>query len=94
MAMCLEMCGCVMRLRILYLVTGRQCRAMQTQEQVIRTLDRSNLGTVKPATYDGSGLWNDYLSHFESVCLLNEWSETEKGLYLAASLRGLAQGVL
>lgn len=27
---------------------------------------------IKPATYDGSGLWNDYLSHFESVCLLNE----------------------
>lgn len=49
---------------------------------------------VKPATYDGSGLWNDYLSHFESVCLLNDWTETEKGLYLAASLRGLAQGVL
>ena len=26
---------------------------------------------VKPSTYDGSGMWNDYLSHFESVCLLN-----------------------
>ena len=25
---------------------------------------------------------------------LNEWTETEKGLYLASSLRGLAQGVL
>ena len=49
---------------------------------------------VKPATYDGSSMWNDYLSHFESVGLLNEWTETEKGLYLAASLRGLAQGVL
>ena len=49
---------------------------------------------VKPATYDGSGQWNDYLSHFESVSLLNEWDEMEKGLYLAASLRGLAQGVL
>ena len=27
---------------------------------------------VKPATYDGSGMWNDYVSHFESVCLLNK----------------------
>ena len=49
---------------------------------------------MKPATYDGTGLWNDYLSHFESVSLLNHWSETEKGLYLAASLRGQALGIL
>ena len=49
---------------------------------------------MKPATYDGTGLWNDYLSHFESVSLLNHWTETEKGLYLAASLRGQAQGIL
>ena len=32
---------------------------------------------VKPATFDGSGMWNDYLSHFEFVCLLNEWTEIE-----------------
>ena len=44
--------------------------------------------SVKSATYDGSGMWNDYLSHFESVCLINQWTETEKGLYLASSLRG------
>ena len=49
---------------------------------------------MKPATYDGTGLWNDYLSHFESVSMLNNWTETEKGLYLAASLRGQAQGIL
>ena len=49
---------------------------------------------MKPATYDGTGLWNDYLSHFQSVSLINQWSDIEKGLYLAASLRGQAQGVL
>ena len=49
---------------------------------------------MKPATYDGTGLWNDYLSHFESVSLINHWTDLEKGLYLAASLRGQAQGVL
>ena len=49
---------------------------------------------IKPATYDGTGLWNDYLSHFESVSLINNWTDVEKGLYLAASLRGQAQGVL
>ena len=41
---------------------------------------------MKPATYDGTGLWNDYLSHFESVSLLNHWTETEKGLYLAGCI--------
>lgn len=49
---------------------------------------------IKPATYDGTGLWNDYLSHFESVSLINNWTNVEKGLYLAAFLRGQAQGVL
>ena len=49
---------------------------------------------MKPATYDGTGLWNDYLSHFESVSQINHWTEIEMGLYLAASLRGQAQGVL
>ena len=49
---------------------------------------------MKPASYDGTGLWNDYLSHFQSVSLINQWSDIEKGLYLAASLRGQAQGVL
>ena len=45
---------------------------------------------MKPATYDGTGLWNDYLSHFESVSQINHSTEIEMGLYLAASLRGQA----
>lgn len=77
-------------------VSGRQNSAHSTRidangQNQTRAKSRN---FVKPATYDGSGMWNDYLSHFESVCLLNEWTETEKGLYLASSLRGLAQGVL
>ena len=73
-------------------------RTHQTQPRVdtdqrgqVRSKSRS---FVKAATYDGTGLWNDYLSHFESVCKLNEWTDAEKALYLAASLRGQAQGVL
>ena len=50
--------------------------------------------TVKPATYDGKGPWPDYKSHFDACAQINKWSETEKGLYLAVSLRGQAQGVL
>ncbi|CAG2253632.1 unnamed protein product [Mytilus edulis] len=49
---------------------------------------------IKVATYDGSGDWNDYRSHFEACSSINSWDNLEKGFYLAASLRGQAQGVL
>jgi hypothetical protein len=40
------------------------------------------------------GPWIDYKSHFDACVQINEWSQKEKGLYLAVSLRGQAQGVL
>ena len=49
---------------------------------------------IKPATYDGKGPWLDYKSHFDACAKINKWSQEEKGLYLAVSLRGQAQGVL
>ena len=48
---------------------------------------------VKAATFDGTGSWKDYQAHFDAVAELNGWSTVEKGLYLAVSLRGQAQGV-
>ena len=48
----------------------------------------------KPATYDGTGSWLDYKSHFEMVSAVNNWNEQQKGLYLAVSLRGQAQAIL
>ena len=48
---------------------------------------------VKPATFDGTGSWLDYKAHFDAVAEINGWNQTEKGLYLAVSLRGQAQGV-
>ena len=50
--------------------------------------------TIKPATYDGSGPWLDYHAHFEACAELSAWNYNQKGLYLAVSLRGSAQGVL
>ena len=35
----------------------------------------------------------DYRAHFDAVAEINGWSQVEKGLYLAVSLRGQAQGV-
>lgn len=49
---------------------------------------------IKPATFDGSHSWIDYKSHFDACAAINNWSVREKGLYLAVSLRGAAQGVL
>jgi hypothetical protein len=49
---------------------------------------------IKPATYDGKSPWLDYKSHFDVCAKINDWTDTEKGLYLVVSLRGQAQGVL
>lgn len=35
----------------------------------------------------------DNKAHFEACAEINNWSDYEKGLYLAVSLRGQAQGV-
>ena len=49
----------------------------------------SNTARVKAATS-----WLDYKSHFDACSRINQWSENEKGLYLAVALRGQAQGIL
>ena len=48
---------------------------------------------IKPATFDGSGNWLDYRAHFEVCAELNGWTEKERVMYLAVSLREQAQGV-
>ena len=48
---------------------------------------------LKPATFDGTGIWLDYKAHFDVYSQLNGWTENEKGVYLAVSLRVQAQGV-
>jgi hypothetical protein len=50
----------------------------------------SNTARVKAATYDGTSSWLDYKSHFDACSRINQWSENEKGLYLAVALRGQA----
>ncbi|KAK3085169.1 hypothetical protein FSP39_025425 [Pinctada imbricata] len=60
--------------------------------------DQSSFGyrksIVKPATYDGKSSWIDFKSHFDICADLNEWTNDEKGMYLAVALRGGAQAVL
>lgn len=49
---------------------------------------------AKPSTYDGLTPWNNHLVHFETCADANNWTEAEKGMQLAISLRGQAQGAL
>jgi hypothetical protein len=63
----------------------------QIQEPVVRKFNRRK---VKAATYYGSTPWLDYRIHFQTVAKLNEWTEKEKRLSLAVSLRGQTQAVL
>ncbi|MCG7870401.1 MAG: hypothetical protein JAY74_29030, partial [Candidatus Thiodiazotropha taylori] len=64
------------------------------QETVYDSNSKKSLGVkIKPATFDGTGSWLDYKAHFDVCSQLNGWTENEKGMYLAVSLRGQAQGV-
>ena len=49
---------------------------------------------IKLATYDGTGEWKDYRSHFEAGAAINNWNKEDMGMFLAAALRGQAQGKL
>ena len=57
-----------------------------------KTIDKSGV-KMKPATFDGSVHWADYKAHFDACAEINGWTDKEKGLYLAVTFRGQAQGV-
>lgn len=57
----------------------------------IPTTEQTHTGaSIKPASFDGNGCQFNYVSFFNAGAELNEWSERQKGLYLAVSLRGQA----
>ena len=47
--------------------------------------------TIKPEVYNGADDWYEYISHFEVCAELGRWSDEDKVLALAASLRGPAR---
>ena len=59
----------------------------------IKKDDKRTPVLMKPVTYDGKSSWLDYKSHLEACATLGHWSEEDKALYLAVSLRGQAQSV-
>ena len=51
--------------------------------------------TIMPERYDGTTVeLREYLNQFLVLTELNNWSEEEKGLYLASRLTGVARGIL
>ena len=60
-----------------------------------RPLGEENIRpVVHPDMFDGGIGWHDYLAHFELCADLNSWSEEQMAIYLAVSLRGVAQELL
>ena len=50
---------------------------------------------ILPERYDGTNVeLREYLNQFLVLTKLNDWTEQEKGLYLASSLTGVARGIL
>ena len=49
---------------------------------------------VLPEPFDGTGSWNDWWFHFENVCTVNGWDDTEKLQWLWVRLTGRAQKAL
>lgn len=49
---------------------------------------------VMPDKYDGTGVWQDYITQFEMCAEINTWNDRQKATFLAVSLRGAAQQVL
>jgi len=43
-----------------------------------------------PEKFDGSQNYNDWVSHFECVSKINDWSDREKALWLWARVSGRA----
>jgi hypothetical protein len=46
---------------------------------------------MKPEPFSGRESWEEYLSHFEDCAELSQWSDKQKVLFLAASLRDQAR---
>ena len=79
----------------------RPCGRIGTgSDQTSRTIPLTNFihtgraSNKKPANYDGTSSFQDYLVQFNMTGDLNNWDKRTKAMELATSLRGAAQTVL
>ena len=66
----------------------------QNPVRMVVTVDGMKQWIPRPEVFDGTRPINEYLTHFEEVARVNEWSLELKRKYLGVSLRGAAQTVL
>ena len=50
--------------------------------------------SIKHTSFDGSTSWEDYKAQFDLIAELNYWDTGTKSIYLAATLKRPAQGIL
>ena len=67
-------------------VTVRQKSDQNKKPEQPAAAQSSYTARIKASTYDGTSSWLDYKSHFDACSRINQWSENEKGLYLAVWL--------
>ena len=63
----------------------------QPQTPAVTPLHKPN---ITPDRFDGKIPWRDYVSHFEACRMVNNWSNEQAKVFLAASLRGPALKIL
>ncbi|CAG2217067.1 unnamed protein product [Mytilus edulis] len=73
---------------------GDNYRGDNTVTRGNNSRNKSYSSNKKPATFDGTSSWQDYLVHFEMVAEINGWDNISKALELATCLRGSAQAIL
>ena len=66
---------------------------LKSAERTVST-SRKTRDVMKPQTFDGREVFNSFLTHFEVCATFNEWTESEKILWLQWALKGRAQQVL
>lgn len=66
------------------------------KEQDPKTARSSSISAIKmkPQYYDGSDDWEEYITQFDILSDINNWSYESKSLYLAGSLTGPARAIL
>ena len=75
--------------------TGWQCYAPVAPQYLPVTGNRNQRKQKEPDKFEGDKVeWADFIAHFDMVARWNDWTYMEKGLQLAACLRGKAQKVL
>lgn len=68
--------------------------SFEKQTHFVTQQSQENVGFTKPANFDGKTSWTDYKIHFETVAMLNKWTNLTKTMKLIACLQDVALATL